>query len=48
MLRAGWASVYDFEQPFARLDHYQDAADAAERASTGVWERCRGEFHSES
>ena len=48
MLRAGWASVYVFEQPFARLDRYQDAADAAERGSTGVWERCRGDFHSES
>lgn len=48
MLRAGWASVYVFEQPFARLDRYQDAADAAERASSGGWERCRGDFHSES
>ena len=48
MLRAGWASVYVFEQPFARWDRYQDAADAAERASSGVWERCRGDFHSES
>jgi micrococcal nuclease len=47
MLRAGWASVYVFEQPFARLDRYQHAADAAERASTGVWGRCRGDFHSE-
>jgi endonuclease YncB( thermonuclease family) len=45
MLRAGWASVYVFKQPFARLHRYQDAA---ERASTGVWERCRGDFHSES
>ena len=48
MLRAGWASVDVFEQPFARFDRYQNAADAAERASTGVWERCRGDFHSES
>ena len=48
MLRAGWASVYVFEQPFARLVRYQDAADAAERAPSGVWERCRGDFHSES
>ena len=24
MLRAGWASVYVFEQPFARRDRYQD------------------------
>ena len=47
MLRAGWASVYVFERPFARLGRYQDAADAAERASSGVWERCRGDFHSE-
>jgi micrococcal nuclease len=48
MLRAGWASVYVFEQPFARLERYRDAAGEGERASIGVWQRCGGDFHSES
>jgi micrococcal nuclease len=45
MLRAAWASVYVFEQPFGRLARYQAAADQAESRRAGVWERCHGDFH---
>jgi endonuclease YncB( thermonuclease family) len=45
MLRAGWATVYVFETPFARLDRYESASAAAESRSAGVWGACRGDFH---
>jgi endonuclease YncB( thermonuclease family) len=45
MLRAGWASVYVFGDPFARLSDYRDRSAAAQRASAGVWARCGGDFH---
>jgi endonuclease YncB( thermonuclease family) len=45
MLRAGWATVYVFGTPFARLANYQDASVAAEGSSAGVWRRCGGNFH---
>ena len=45
MLTAGWATVYVFQTPFARLANYQDASAAAEGASAGVWGRCGGNFH---
>ena len=45
MLRAGWASVYVFENPFGRLARYQAAAGQAEARRIGVWDRCDGDFH---
>jgi endonuclease YncB( thermonuclease family) len=45
MVRAGWATVYVFKTPSARLSRYQDASATAERASAGVWGRCGGDFH---
>ena len=45
MLRSGWASVYVFENPFARLARYQAAASQAEARRAGVWDRCDGDFH---
>ena len=45
MLQAGWATVYVFEAPFARLARYRDASAAAQQASAGVWARCGGDFH---
>ena len=45
MVRAGWASVYVFERPFARLGRYQSASDAAKQGSAGVWGQCGGDFH---
>jgi endonuclease YncB( thermonuclease family) len=45
MLTAGWATVYVFQTPFARLANYEDASAAAEGASAGVWGRCGGNFH---
>jgi micrococcal nuclease len=45
MLRAAWASVYVFEQPFGRLARYEAAAGQAKARSAGVWGRCGGDFH---
>ncbi len=45
MVRAGWAAVYVFESPFARLARYQAASDAAKQGSAGVWGHCGGDFH---
>jgi endonuclease YncB( thermonuclease family) len=45
MLRSGWASAYVFENPFARLTRYQDAAGQAEARRLGIWNRCGGDFH---
>ena len=45
MVRSGWASVYVFANPFARLGRYQAAGSQAETQSAGVWHRCHGDFH---
>ena len=45
MLRSGWASVYVFENSFARLARYQAAAGQAEARRLGVWNRCGGDSH---
>jgi endonuclease YncB( thermonuclease family) len=45
MLRSGWASVYVFENPFARLARYQAAAGQAKARRAAVWDRCDGDFH---
>jgi endonuclease YncB( thermonuclease family) len=44
-LRRGWASVYVFERPFARVHSYRRARDRARHADRGVWKRCGGDFH---
>ena len=45
MVRSGWASVYVFADPFARLGRYQAAGSQAEAQRAGVWNRCHGDFH---
>jgi endonuclease YncB( thermonuclease family) len=45
-LRAGWASVYVFENPFEQLPRFQVAEAAARNSSRGVWGRCGGNFHT--
>ena len=45
MLRAGWASVYVFANPFARLATYERAAGHAQTRRIGAWDRCDGDFH---
>jgi endonuclease YncB( thermonuclease family) len=45
MVSAGWAAVYVFERPFARLARYEAASAAAKRGSSGVWGHCSGDFH---
>ena len=45
MLRAGWAAMYVFEQPFARAVRYQSAASHAEQRIVGAWDRCDGDSH---
>jgi endonuclease YncB( thermonuclease family) len=44
-LRAGWATVYVFENPFEQLGPFQTAEASARDASRGVWGRCDGNFH---
>lgn len=46
MVRSGWASVYVFERPFARLARYEAAANQAKARRAAVWSRCDGDFHS--
>jgi micrococcal nuclease len=45
-LRAGWASVYVFENPFEQLATFQAAEAAARDSSRGVWGQCGGNFHT--
>ena len=45
MLRAGWASVYVFANPFGRLARYESAARQASAGRRGAWDRCDGDFH---
>jgi endonuclease YncB( thermonuclease family) len=40
VLRAGWAQVYVYDQPFERLAAYRNAANSAEVANRGVSGRC--------
>ena len=47
-LRAGWASVYVFDNPFAQLATFKAVEATARRASRGVWSQCAGDFHSSS
>jgi micrococcal nuclease len=41
-LRKGWAEVYVFDDPFARLGSYRRAEDKARDGDRGVWGRCGG------
>jgi endonuclease YncB( thermonuclease family) len=45
MLRSGWASVYVFKTPFARLASYDAEAGQVKARRAGVWDRCDGDFH---
>lgn len=45
-LRAGWASVYVFENPFEQLGPFAAAEAAARDSSRGVWGKCGGNFHT--
>jgi endonuclease YncB( thermonuclease family) len=45
-LRAGWADVYVFEDPFEQLDVFQAAESTARASARGVWGTCTGNFHT--
>lgn len=45
-LRAGWATVYVFENPFEQLATFQAAEGSARAAGRGAWGRCAGNFHT--
>jgi micrococcal nuclease len=45
MIRAGWAAVYVYRDPFQRLTTFNAAQDAARNATVGVWSKCGGNFH---
>lgn len=44
-LRAGWAAVYVFADPFAQLGSFQAAEAAARAQARGAWGQCSGNFH---
>jgi micrococcal nuclease len=44
-LRAGWATVYVFEDPFEQLGPFQTAESSSKDGGRGVWGRCGGNFH---
>jgi endonuclease YncB( thermonuclease family) len=44
-LRAGWASVYVFRNPFEHVATFQAAEASARDASRGVWGKCAGDFN---
>ena len=45
MVKTGWATVYVYEAPFARLATFTSAQDAAKAAGRGAWGACGGDFH---
>lgn len=45
-LRAGWASIDVFENPFEQLARFQAAETSARSSSRGVWGQCGGNFHT--
>jgi endonuclease YncB( thermonuclease family) len=45
-LRAGWATVYVFEDPFEQLAPFQTAEASSRDAGRGAWRRCGGNFHT--
>ena len=44
-LRAGWAAVYVFADPFAQLGMFQAAETTARSQMRGAWRQCSGNFH---
>ena len=44
-LRAGWAAVYVFADPFAQLGPFQAAETSARAHMRGAWRQCSGNFH---
>ena len=44
-LRAGWAAVYVFADPFAQLGPFQAAETSARAQMRGAWRQCGGNFH---
>ena len=44
-LRAGWAAVYVFADPFAQLGPFQAAETSARAQMRGAWKQCSGNFH---
>ena len=44
-LRAGWAAVYVFADPFAQLGTFQAAETTARAQMRGAWRQCSGNFH---
>lgn len=42
VVRAGWARVYVYDEPFERLTAYRHAARAARGGDRGVWRSCSG------
>jgi endonuclease YncB( thermonuclease family) len=40
VLRAGWARVYVYDEPFRRLAAYRQAGSAARGGDRGIWGRC--------
>jgi endonuclease YncB( thermonuclease family) len=45
-LRAGWAAVYVFDDPFEQLSTFQAVEAAARDAGRGAWRACSGDFHT--
>jgi micrococcal nuclease len=45
-LRAGWATMYVFEDAFEQLAPFQAAEGSARDAERGVWGQCAGNFHT--
>ena len=41
----GWAKVYVFDTPFARVGTYRRARNSARSHDRGVWNACGGHFH---
>jgi len=44
-LRAGWAAVYVFADPFAQLGSFQASEATARTQGRGAWRQCGGNFH---
>ena len=42
VLRAGWARVYVYDQPFRRLSAYRRAGRTARGGDRGIWGSCSG------
>ena len=40
VLRAGWARVYVYDQPFRRLAAYRQAGSTARKGDRGIWGSC--------